>query len=178
MTAACACGRPSLTRGLCKLHYTRLWRSGTFRPLNRSPHARWSALVRWTPKCWLWIGKTASDGYGRFSITQAGNQRLETVAHRFGYQIHRGPIPEGLVLDHLCRVRNCVNPWHLEPVTIGENVMRGETLPASYRGRTHCKNGHAYTPTNTRIIQQRNGNPTRQCRACDREKTRTQRKAA
>ena len=168
MKASCHCGRPAITRDLCKAHYTHLWRSGEFQPLNRAPHARWAGLVRWTPTCWLWTGKIGSDGYGRFSITQAGNQRLDTVAHRFGYQIHRGSIPEGLVLDHLCRVRHCVNPWHLEIVTIRENVLRGHTLPARYLAQTNCKHGHPFDEPNTyRYLNKRTGRPTRMCRRCD-----------
>ncbi|WP_414654556.1 HNH endonuclease signature motif containing protein [Intrasporangium sp.] len=79
-----------------------------------------------------------------------------------------GPIPEGLVLDHLCRNRACCNPAHLEPVTIRENILRGE--PAN---RTHCPHGHAYTPENTRI-----DNNMRSCRTCIRERARRRRAVA
>ena len=71
--------------------------------------------------CWEWRGARTTDGYGTFSI------HSKTVyAHRYSYEIHMGDIPDGLVLDHLCRVRHCVNPGHLEAVTNAENVRRGD----------------------------------------------------
>lgn len=87
--------------------------------------------------CLLWIGPVRG-GYGVISMTR-GNRKLKVFAHRASYEHARGPIPTGLVIDHLCRTRCCVNPWHLEPVTSVENVMR------YHRSRTHCVNGHPYT---------------------------------
>lgn len=72
--------------------------------------------------CWLWTASGGSGGYGSFSI---GRARANLMAHRVSYEMFRGPIPEGLHIDHLCRVRCCVNPAHLEPVTPRENVNRG-----------------------------------------------------
>lgn len=86
--------------------------------------------------CWLWKGATAC-GYGYFR---------HRPAHRFAYELYRGPIPEGLQLDHLCRVRSCVNPSHLEAVTQGVNLHRGETIAARNAAKTHCPKGHEYTP--------------------------------
>jgi hypothetical protein len=70
--------------------------------------------------CWLWTGTVMPAGYGTMKV--GGQQRL---AHRVAYEAFIGPVPDGLVLDHLCRVRSCVNPWHLQPVTNRENILRG-----------------------------------------------------
>lgn len=111
--------------------------------------------------CWLWQAATYPNGYGQF-----WNGKRGQLAHRFAYETMVGPIPEGLDLDHLCRVRACVNPAHLEPVTRRENLLRGETLPARHAARDECRKGHAYTPENTRTYPGRG----RQCRACDRDR--------
>lgn len=74
--------------------------------------------------CWLWTGATSPQGYGRFNAGLREDAR-NVLAHRWSYEHHVGPIPDGLDLDHLCRVRHCVNPEHLEPVTRQENVQRG-----------------------------------------------------
>jgi hypothetical protein len=71
--------------------------------------------------CWLWTAAVSEAGYGVFSLEGGAN----APAHRFSYELYRGAIPDGLSLDHLCRVRRCVNPWHLEPVTHKVNVQRG-----------------------------------------------------
>ena len=87
------------------------------------PHPR---LWRWVDvgqlhQCWEWRGKLSPNGYGRMMFRGTAH-----MSHRVAYALMRGPIPEGLVIDHLCRNRACCNPWHLEPVTNGENVRRGE----------------------------------------------------
>ncbi len=86
--------------------------------------------------CKVWIGAVNSLGYG---IVQIDGERV--LAHRLSYEAERGPIPEGMVLDHLCRVRNCVNPDHLEPVTHAENGRRGRSA-ASLQVGDVCQNGH------------------------------------
>lgn len=112
-------------------------------------------LVTKTETCWLWTGKT-EDGYGR---ARYGSERL---AHRVAYLLTRGAIPEGATLDHLCRVRNCVNPDHLEPVTRQENTRRGAGKGmALYVSATTCRNGHELTPTNLYVHA-----GVRHCRAC------------
>jgi hypothetical protein len=106
--------------------------------------------------CWLWLGSGNQYGYGRMLIN-----RQSFLAHRVSYEIHKGPIPDGLELDHLCRVRCCVNPDHLEPVTHEENVRRGGRML-----NTACPSGHPFSPENTWI------NPKtgwRQCRKCNLE---------
>jgi hypothetical protein len=106
--------------------------------------------------CMLWTGAKNKGGYGFFSI-----KRRNRYAHRWAYERYRGPI-DTLQLDHLCRNRACVNPDHLEPVSIGENIRRGET-GISNRSKTHCPAGHEYTVANTRFT-----NGSRRCRICNR----------
>lgn len=86
--------------------------------------------------CQVWVGATNSQGYGVCIVN--GHQEL---AHRVAYEAEYGPIPDGHVLDHLCRVRNCVRPEHLEPVTTAENTRRGRSAKGLQVGDT-CQNGH------------------------------------
>jgi hypothetical protein len=109
--------------------------------------------------CIIWAGSIDRDGYGRFR---------NTPAHRIAYEESKGPIPSGLVIDHLCRVRNCVNPDHLEAVTIRENTLRGFNPPAMNARKTHCVNGHEFDEINT--YWRPNGE--RDCRACIRARVR------
>lgn len=97
-------------------------------------------------QCWLWTAATR-NGYGWFRSDTGKN----TGAHRWSYEYHVGPIPEGLVIDHLCRVRHCVNPAHLEPVTPLENTRRGFSPSQLHRVKTHCYQGHPFSPSNTFI---------------------------
>lgn len=114
----------------------------------------------YTTPCWIWQGTPNDAGYGR--IQRDGKDQR---AHCYFYEQHVGPIPQGLTLDHLCRVRLCVNPDHLEPVTRGENVRRGIPFRPP---QTHCKRGHEFTPENTRI----GASGSRFCIACGRERDR------
>lgn len=110
--------------------------------------------------CWLWQGYVTVHGYGQFW----NGDRL-VGAHVFGYEAHKGPVPDGLDLDHLCRVRRCVNPDHLEAVTRRENLLRGLTIPAAKAAQTHCEHGHEFTEANT----YRGANGKRSCRICRRD---------
>jgi hypothetical protein len=107
--------------------------------------------------CWLWIGSISPQGYGHFFH---GGQMVG--AHRFSYEHEHGLIPAGLQIDHLCRVRSCVNPSHLEPVTNRENTLRGVN---TNRAKTACPQGHEYTPENT-YTYMRPGGEGRYCRMC------------
>lgn len=119
--------------------------------------------------CWVWLGSLHEAGYGRFDH---GRKRLR--AHIVAFVLWRGPVPEGRVLDHLCRNRACTNPDHLDPVTQRVNILRGENHVADRARRTHCPAGHPYDEANT----YRDGLNRRYCRACRRERSRLRRKAA
>jgi hypothetical protein len=113
--------------------------------------------------CWEWEGTRNPKGYGRLAVG-----RTSVPAHRYAYELLIGPFPPGLVSDHLCRNRGCVNPSHIEPVTNRENILRGRTLPAENIKRTHCKRGHPFDEANTYITSK----GARDCRACKREAVR------
>ena len=106
--------------------------------------------------CWLWVGMLEKDGYGRFYMDRRYHR-----AHRVAYQMFGGVIPDGLVLDHICRVRNCVNPLHLRVVTHKENILCGEGVPAKNARKTHCKRGHELSGWNLKIVP-----GGRACREC------------
>lgn len=115
--------------------------------------------------CWLWTGYLAHGGYGHVSEGGAGGRRL--LVHRASYETFVGPIPDGLSIDHLCRVRHCINPQHLEAVPIRVNILRGDTRAAANSVKTHCPQGHAYDAVNTRVTPK----GYRVCRACAYEAT-------
>jgi hypothetical protein len=113
--------------------------------------------------CLLWTAYRTPKGYSRVSIGGSLG-----YGHRLAYEAAVGPIPAGLLIDHLCRVRHCVNPWHLEPVTNRENILRGETVPAANAAKDRCAQGHEFTPENTRVRIWR-GRRGRDCLTCMRE---------
>lgn len=126
----CVDGR--LRRGMCERHYRRLLHRGdTANPrIDNVRHYEVRASG-----CWEWSGAMWGNGYGKLSVSMHGTR----LAHRALYTEHRGPIPDGLDLDHLCRNRACVNPQHLEPVSRATNLERG----LAARGK--CRNGHDLT---------------------------------
>lgn len=107
-------------------------------------------------ECWLWTGKVGRDGYGRFSVKSRWH-----MAHRWVYEHTVGPIPDRLEIDHLCQVKLCVNPLHLEAVTRRENMHRQPRI-AARMAQTECKRGHPFTEANTG----RDSRGNRFCRAC------------
>jgi hypothetical protein len=127
--------------------------------VDEATAARFWAKIQKTDTCWLWTG-TKTRGYGRFWLD---NQK--TSAHRFAYELLVGPIPEGLTIDHLCRVRHCVRPDHLEPVSNRTNTLRGEGRSAVNARKTHCPKGHEYDASNAA-----NWGGRRYCRICNRVK--------
>ena len=117
----------------------------------------WSKVNK-TKTCWLWIGSMTSLGYG-----QLYHNKTTVSAHRIAYELCKGSIPKGLTIDHLCRVRHCVNPEHLEAVTGKENTLRGVGPSAINAKKTHCPQGHPYSGNNLYIHPKRK---SRMCRIC------------
>lgn len=107
--------------------------------------------------CWLWTAGRSSGGYG---MLRANGKPVYT--HRVAYEIWKGPIPEGLTIDHLCRVRACCNPAHLEAVTNQTNILRGAGFAAVHAATTHCPRGHALVAEN---LVQRHRERARHARA-------------
>lgn len=144
------------------------WERGSLMPRGvylRSRPAPWPGFVPFSQGrcvgyvvdtqtgCWNWKGCTSKKGYGRLFI--AGKL---AIAHRVYYERVHGKIPNNLQIDHLCRNRSCVNPSHLEAVTLQENQARG-----AWAAKTHCPQGHPYEGKNLIIWRNR-----RQCRECAR----------
>ena len=132
--------------------------------VRASTWERFWSKVSVTPSCWEWTG-TLVDGYGQF---WNGNKLVQ--AHQYSYEIFIGRVPEGLQLDHLCRNRACVQPSHLEAVTLQENIRRGQTgtLNSANALKTHCLHGHPFNDKNT-ILRSQGG---RDCRICHQEQDR------
>ena len=116
--------------------------------------------------CWIWTGGRTSSGYG--SVSRHGRN---TTAHRAVYEVAHGQVPDGLVIDHLCRNLLCCRPDHLEVVTNQENVRRGDAAWINgerQRSKSHCLQGHPLSSGNLYTTP----NGTRQCRTCKRERNR------
>ncbi len=110
--------------------------------------------------CWLWEGAWTTAGYGSMTLNYK-----RYYPHIYCYELANGPVPDGLELDHLCRMRCCCNPEHVEPVIHAENLRRGMS-PLNARGkRTHCKRGHEFSDTNTKWYTH-GKNTSRICLTC------------
>lgn len=109
------CDRKFYARGWCNLHYGRWLRNGTTDTIIPTALERFWAHVKKTETCWLWTGGLTDVGYGRFKGDGI------SYAHRFAYTKFIGPIRAGMVVDHRCHTRHCVNPDHLQAVTPGQN---------------------------------------------------------
>ena len=118
---------------------------------------RFWSKVDTSGECWTWLAGCRGGGYGSFYLN--GRNR---PAHRVSYEWERGPIPEGLVIDHVCRNVKCVRPSHLRAVTQRINVLSGLTLPAKCASRDRCPRGHMYSGDNLVITKQGH----RACRTC------------
>lgn len=130
---------------------------------------RFWTRVNKTDSCWLWTAATNGVGYGMCCLPLS-----KMLAHRRAYELCVGPIPEGLVLDHLCRNPGCVNPEHLQPVTQKENSLRGISPMAQNASKLYCRRGHKFSGSNLRIDPK---SGSRKCKACDAENARRYRKA-
>lgn len=108
--------------------------------------------------CWYWKAAVNTKDYGQFY-----NGKHQLNAHRWSYEYYKGAIPEGAVIDHLCRNRRCVNPDHLEAVTNKENILRGEWKAGQNSRKTHCKEGHPLEGENLIMRTSRHG---RGCKTC------------
>lgn len=168
------CEDAHVARGFCNRHYLKMRKYGS--PLAGTERGRFASIEerflshvnRGLGSCWLWTGSRSSDGYGSFRVGAS-----MVGAHRWAYEAWESAIPPGLQLDHLCRVRHCVNPAHLEPVTQQENCRRGIVpLVAGRvnRAKERCPNGHVYDETNTYWWR-----GWRRCRACNSESQRRRR---
>lgn len=146
-----SCGEPPRGgQGWCKRHYQKWYRTGNAEaPDERSRRGaplreRIESSVAKTDHCWFWLKHLNQDGYGAINI-----EGRHVGAHRASYMAFVGPIPDGMVIDHLCRNRACVNPQHLEAVTHTVNVRRGDSAVRKDR----CGNDHEYTKENTRWVR-------------------------
>lgn len=131
---------------------------------------RFWAKVEKTDSCWLWRGFIDKAGYGR--IREGGRETPVLYAHRVSLELAGRPVPPGREADHLCNVRHCVNPAHLEAVTASENIQRSYERGRAGAGpmrRTHCSQGHErakhsyYRKSNGKLVH---------CRVCRRERRR------
>lgn len=156
------CARPNHSRGLCSSHEKRLKKYGNplsgppIRPylLDRSDLERFWARTGFWDGHYIWLGGRNAGGYGWFSIDAA-----PVISHRWIYEQEVGPIPEGLVIDHLCRIPACQNTDHMEPVSIAENVRRS---PLTQLKQSHCKRDHPLEDPNLYYAS----DGTRRCKRC------------
>lgn len=156
--SAVECGKWAHALGLCPMHYSRMRTYGSLEcPAMPSVEERFFAKVQKTEMCWLWQASTDGKGYGQMRITSDGVERL-MQAHRLSYELFVGPIPEGLVVDHICHVIKCVKPDHLRAVTHKQNMehrsgaakhsktgVRGVTLKRGKYRATIGHNGEHFT---------------------------------
>lgn len=149
---------PSCRNGYCRPMAERLWPK-----IDKN-----GPVPEYAPElgpCWIWTGACSASGYGHLGA--GGHDGKTILAHVVVYEQCVGPIPDGLELDHLCRVRRCCRPDHVEPVSHQINVLRGASVAAVHAQKTHCANGHLFDDKNTRYS---NGGRWRACRACDRSR--------
>lgn len=120
--------------------------------------------------CWEWKGTLSEEGYGFYYFTTkvSGLKRHRILAHRYSYELYKEKIPIGLVIDHICRNRSCVNPLHLRCVTRKVNSTENSISPcAKNKLKTHCKRGHLFDEKNTNFERNKNNEIVgRHCSFC------------
>jgi hypothetical protein len=158
------CGKPHNAKGYCMGHYRAARRGDldSYKGLRPLEERLWERIVEGEGGCWLWTGATSSAGYGQIGLGQ-----VNLYTHRVVYELLVVDIPEGLELDHTCRVRNCCNPAHLDPVTSSVNKSRVGSRKQA------CPQGHPYAGDN--LVTERDG--SRKCRICCNARRRIRREA-
>lgn len=178
---ACGCGEPTDTVTDRTSRFLK-YRRGHRDLLVSARVSYFWAHVQKTESCWLWTGRTARSGgnarYSRIAVKVNGKW-VDFLAHRWSYEYFIGPIPDGYTIDHVkargCTSTLCVNPEHLEAVTLQENVLRSESIAALCARKTHCIRGHPFDEENTfYFIPQGDVRPKRGCRECKRLHNRAQ----
>jgi hypothetical protein len=138
---------------------------------------RFLQKISFEDDCWIWTAFLDSDGYGRIQTACWGN-KIPWRAHRVSYFLFRGPIPKKMVIDHICRKRNCVNPWHLRIVTVKENsLVNSKSVAAVNSKKTFCKSGHKFSAANT-YLEKKGERKCKECRRAIVQRRRAARKAA
>lgn len=165
------CSLPHHARGLCRKHY----RSQAPAPVQRRPvtplRERFMAHVNVDEAgCWRWQGRLGTGGYGYLGLQVDGVWK-QRRAHRVAYELFVGLIPEGMALDHVCEVRDCVNPEHLRPSTWRANTLRNTSPAAENARREECLRGHPLSGDNLQLVRTKEG-VKRRCKACARARRR------
>lgn len=134
----------------------------------RLPPRFWEKVEFTTDACWIWTAACMKNGYAVYHPIPSGPRKGEVaLAHRVAFEALVGPIMKETI-DHLCRVRSCVNPSHMEPVSRGENVLRGISPAAMHARQTHCYRGHPLSGETMSIHKKQNGRTARSCLPCGR----------
>jgi HNH endonuclease len=131
------------------------------RPVRETPEQRfWRKVAKTEGGCWIWLASLTGNGYGKFAACAGSRRKKWVQAHRYAYELLKGPIPEGFDLHHaVCETKRCVNPDHTVPLSHSEHC---KISAQNLTNKTHCPKGHPYAGENLYLT--RNG--FRQCRKC------------